>query len=157
MLRGRGRGASGASGTRAHVGMDGGSGLIREAVFTPANVNDTEVGDALVSGDEEGVYADKAYGSQERSTWLAAMGIEDGIMRRGNKHHPELPEAERRRNARLSWRSLARLLGVSPYRIREWRRGAVPASVHLFLLLTLAERLGSSRTLMCGERDAPDA
>ena len=89
-------------GYKAHVGMDGGSGLIREAVLTPANVTDTEVADALVSGDEEVVYADKAYGSQERSTRLALMGIEDGIMRRGNKHHPVLPEGERRRNARLS-------------------------------------------------------
>ena len=89
-------------GYKAHVGMDGGSGLIREAVFTPANVGDTEVADALVSGDEEVVYGDKAYGSQERSKRLALMGIEDGLMRRANKHHPVLPEAERRRNARLS-------------------------------------------------------
>lgn len=59
--------------------------------------------------------------------------------------------------SQLSWRSLARLLGVSPYRIREWRRGAVPASAHLFLLLILAERLGLLKTLMCGERDAPYA
>ncbi len=62
-----------------------------------------------------------------------------------------------RDESQLSWRSLARLLGVSPYRIREWRRGAVPASVHLFLLLTLAERLGLQETLMCAERDTPDA
>jgi len=57
----------------------------------------------------------------------------------------------------LSWRSLARLLGVSPYRIREWRRGAAPGSSQLFLLLTLAERLGLLETLMCAERDTPDA
>jgi len=59
--------------------------------------------------------------------------------------------------AGLSWRSLARLLGVSPYRVREWRRGAVPGSVHLFLLLTLAERLELLGALMCAERDNPDA
>ena len=46
-------------GYKAHIGMDAGSALIREAVLTPANVNDTEVADGLVSGDEEGVYADK--------------------------------------------------------------------------------------------------
>ncbi len=56
----------------------------------------------------------------------------------------------------LSWRSLAHLLGVSPYRIREWRRGAAPASVHLFLLLTLSNRLGLQETLMCSERDTPE-
>ena len=53
----------------------------------------------------------------------------------------------------LSWRSLARLLGVSPYRLREWRRGIVPDSTHLFFLLTLADRLGFRRILMCPERD----
>ena len=89
-------------GYKAHIGMDGGSGLIREAVLTPANVNDTEVADELVSGDEEAVYADKAYGAQERSEWLKSVRIKDRIMRRGNKHHPVLPYWERRRNALIS-------------------------------------------------------
>ena len=62
-----------------------------------------------------------------------------------------------REESELSWRSLARLLGMSPYRIREWRRGAVPGSAPLFLLLTLAGRLGLLETLMCAERDAPEA
>lgn len=89
-------------GYKAHIGMDGGSGLIREAVFTPANVNDTEVADELVGGDEEAVYADKAYGTQERSEWLKSVRIKDRIMRRGNKHHPVLAYWERRRNALIS-------------------------------------------------------
>ena len=89
-------------GYKAHIGMDAGSGLIREAVFTPANVNDTEVADELVSGDEAAVYADKAYGTKERSEWLKAMKIKDRTMRRGNKHHPELAHWERRRNALIS-------------------------------------------------------
>ena len=37
----------------------------------------------------------------------------------------------------MTWRSLARRLGVSPCRLREWRRGIVPASTHLFFLLAL--------------------
>ncbi len=89
-------------GYKAHVGLDAGSGLIREAVFTPANVNDTEVADDLVSGDEAAVYADKAYGTKERSEWLKSMRIKDRIMRRGDKHHPVLPPWERRRNALIS-------------------------------------------------------
>ena len=82
--------------------MDAGSGLIRAAVFTPANVNDTEVADELVSGDEDAVYADKAYGSNERSAWLASVEIKDRIMRRGDKHHPVLPYWERQRNKLIS-------------------------------------------------------
>ena len=89
-------------GYKAHIGMDAGSGLIREAVFTPANVNDTEVADSLVSGDEEAVYADKAYGSKQRSAWLKSIKIKDRIMRRADKHHPVLPPVEQRRNALIA-------------------------------------------------------
>ena len=89
-------------GYKAHIGLDAGSGLIREAVFTPANVNDTEVADALVSGDEKAVYADKAYMSKERSALLKSMRIKDRIMRRADKHHPVLPHWERRRNKLIS-------------------------------------------------------
>ena len=55
----------------------------------------------------------------------------------------------------MSWRSIARLLGVSPYRLREWRcSGVVPNSAHLFYLLTLAESMGlRDRVLMCPDRD----
>lgn len=58
----------------------------------------------------------------------------------------------------MSWRSMARALGVSPYRLREWRRkGIVPGSTHLFSLLTLAESLGlRDGVLMCAERDLPN-
>ena len=61
-----------------------------------------------------------------------------------------------RAEAGLTWRSLARCLGVSPYRIREWRRGTVPGSTHLFFLLTLADKLGLRGILMCPDMDMPE-
>ena len=42
----------------------------------------------------------------------------------------------------LSWRALARELGVNPYRLREWRRGVTPTTPHLLHLLGLAEQFG---------------
>ena len=72
-------------GYKMHIGMDAGSGPIRGVEFTPANVADTEVADALIMGDEEAVYADKAYESRERRERLRAQGVKDRIMHRGHK------------------------------------------------------------------------
>ena len=55
----------------------------------------------------------------------------------------------------LTVRALARLLGVSPHRVREWRRGVAPASRHLYLLLSIAERMGLRKMLMRPDRDLP--
>ena len=82
--------------------MDAGSGLIRGVEFTPANVADTEAADALIMGDEEAVYADKAYESKERRERLRAQGVKDWIMHRGHKHQTELWRWQRRRNGLLS-------------------------------------------------------
>ena len=59
----------------------------------------------------------------------------------------------------LSWKSLARLLGVRPYRLWQWReRGVAPSPAHLFLLLTIAESMGlRDGILMCPDRDMPAA
>ena len=89
-------------GFKAHVGVDQGSGLIRDALLTPANVNETVVADALIQGDEGAVYADAAYDTHARRAGLRARGIKDGIMHRANKHHPRLPRWQRRRNRAIA-------------------------------------------------------
>ena len=48
----------------------------------------------------------------------------------------------------LGPRPLGRLLRVSPYRVREWRRGVVPSWHNLSRLLTLAESMGLRDILM---------
>ena len=58
--------------------MDGVSGLIRGVELTPANVADTDVADALIMGDEDAVYADKAYESKERRKRLRLEPHKDG-------------------------------------------------------------------------------
>lgn len=75
-------------GYKMHVGVDEGSGLIRELEGTSADVNDCLVFKGLVSGDEQSVCADKAYGSQEHRTWLADNGIEDRLMHKAQKNRP---------------------------------------------------------------------
>lgn len=53
----------------------------------------------------------------------------------------------------LGPRPLGRLVGVSPYRIREWRRGVVPSWQYLSRLLTVAESMGLREILMCPDRE----
>ena len=75
--------------------------FIRRLLFTPANINESAVADRLICGDEQAVYADKAYDSHDRSARLGAMGITNHIMRRGHPKRP-LTEDEHVRNSRLA-------------------------------------------------------
>jgi transposase, IS5 family len=94
-------------GYKAHVGVDQGSGLIRAVVTTPANVNDTVPADLLIRGDEKAVLADGAYHTHAREAGLKARGIKPRLIRRPNKHHPQLPERLRRYNQLIARRRAA--------------------------------------------------
>lgn len=85
-------------GFKAHVAVDQGSGLVRSAQLTPANVNETMVADRLIQGDEKAVYADSAYDTKARRAALRARGVKDRIQHRPNKHHPVLPHWRKKRN-----------------------------------------------------------
>jgi IS5 family transposase len=89
-------------GYKAHVGVDQDSGLVRRLALTPASVNDTVMGDAMICGDEQALYADKAYDTHTRRAQLRARGIADGIMHRPNKHHPLLPAERAARNRAIA-------------------------------------------------------
>ena len=98
----RGRGTRSHFGYKVHLGVDEDTGLVRRAVLTPANVYESEVADALVSGDERAVYGDRAYESRRRRQWLRAQGINDRIMHRSHKHQQALPSWQQRRNALIA-------------------------------------------------------
>lgn len=85
-------------GFKAHVAVDQGSGLVRAAQLTPANVSETVMADGLVQGDERAVYADAAYDTKARRAALRSRGIKDRIQHRPNKHHPVLPRWKKKRN-----------------------------------------------------------
>lgn len=89
-------------GYKAHIGVDQDNTLIRGVEVSDASVTDTEMGDALINGDEEMVLGDQAYDSKERRAALKARHIRDGLMRRPNKHHPVLPPWPKRRNQLLA-------------------------------------------------------
>lgn len=133
------RGRQGYFGYKAHVAVDQGSSLIRGAELTTAKVSDTAVADRLVQGDERAVYADRAYDDKARRRRLKAAGIKDRIMHRANKHHPELPRLQRRRNQLISpiRAAVERTFGTlkRSYGYRRVRyRGLDRNGSHLFLL-----------------------
>jgi len=66
-------------GYKAHVAVDEGSGLVRQAEMTSANVHDSRLGEALIQGDEQGFFADRAYDSQALREAIERRGLVDGI------------------------------------------------------------------------------
>ena len=93
-----GRGAKAHFGYKVHLGVDAGSGLIRAACLTPAQIAESTVADTLILGDEAAVYADRAYESQQRRARLKAQGIKDRIMHRSHKCQARLPYWQGQRN-----------------------------------------------------------
>ena len=85
-------------GYKAHVGVDQDSGLIRRARLTPAKVNESEVADELICGDERAVYGDRAYELKTRRARLKAARIKDRIMHRSHKNQAALPRWQAARN-----------------------------------------------------------
>ena len=58
----------------------------------------------------------------------------------------------------MSRRTIARLLGVSLHRLKQWRnKGVTPSPAYLFLLLTIADEMGLRAGIpMCPDRDLPE-
>ena len=94
-------------GYKGHFAVDEGSGLIRDVIVTPANVNDTVVADRLLRGDEKVIWADAAYDTHARRARLKAQGKKARIARRPNKHHPQLPPRLKHYNRLIARRRAA--------------------------------------------------
>jgi IS5 family transposase len=145
-------GKSGSSyGYKAHVGVDQGTRLIRSAVFTPANVNETTVADALIRGDERAVYGDKAYAKQARRERLKAAGIKDRIMHKSWGGGPPLSYWQQRRNALIApiRASVETVFAVLKRRMayHHVRYIGLPKNAAHFVLLALAYNMRRAAAL----------
>ncbi len=117
-----GKGDDPTYGYKGHIGLDQGSELIREVEMTPANEHDGSQFEAMISGDEEVAYADKAYASQERSIWLQQHGIEDGILFKAARGRPLTPiQKSINRELTAVRRSVEHVFGTWK-RLYDWRR-----------------------------------
>jgi IS5 family transposase len=93
-------------GYKLHIAADSERRIVRAHRLTAANRNDCELGPDLVQPDGGAHYADKGYSSQPMRDQLRRLGLPDGVMRLGNKHHPDSPAARRRNRwiAGIRWR-----------------------------------------------------
>jgi IS5 family transposase len=104
-------------GYKMHLAVDQGSGLVRRAILTPANVSDKAPFLALVQGDEQAVYADKGYDGWWYRAELAARGIADGIMAGDYRRRPLAAEGHARNRAIAPLRRpIERIFGV----LKRW-------------------------------------
>jgi IS5 family transposase len=138
-------------GYKAHVAVDHGSGLVRQAILTPANVSDKTPFLDLVQGDEQAVFADRGYDGWWYRQELARRGIADGIMA-GSYWRRPLDAAGQVRNRALgrirapverTFAILKRWYGYRRVRYRSLRRNALQ-------LQLLAVALNLRRALALG-------
>jgi IS5 family transposase len=97
-------------GYKLHVGVDAGTGIVRRAKLTPANVNEITIGPELVAGDEASVWGDKAYVGPTMAGTITAAGAKNRVQRRNQKNR-RLRPSETRRNV-LIGRVRGRVEGV---------------------------------------------
>jgi IS5 family transposase len=79
-------------GMKAHVGTDTGKGLAHSVVVTDAGVYDSQVMDELLHGEEQAVYGDKAYASEDKKKEYEARGIKWCVHRKSCRHYQLTPE-----------------------------------------------------------------
>jgi transposase, IS5 family len=88
-------------GYKGHIGVDAESKIIRKRSFTPANVHDSRELENMISGDEQSVWADKAYPRQEDKRAARAKGIYYGILDKATRGK-KLSTKQHKRNRQKS-------------------------------------------------------
>jgi IS5 family transposase len=136
-------------GYKAHLAVDCESRLIRTAILTPANVNDANENHVydLIQGDEQILYADKAYDTGSMRWRLDHHGIANGILQKRWSSKP-LSKSAIAANIFLSKRRVAieslfgimkRSYGYARVRYRTLSRNAV--QLHLLCMALNMRRM----------------
>ncbi len=139
-------------GYKAHIAADSDSGLVTSNQTTPANVHDVNVGNNLLSGDEEAVYGDSGYlGLENHRNALSAKKYR--IMQRPSQI-AKLPEnqqkqAKQRQHTIASIRAKVEHVFATIKRLFGWRRtryrGIEKNAAKLNMLFALSNLWKASR------------
>ena len=92
------KGSNAYYGYKGHIGADEGSNIIRRVRFTTASVHDSQELDNLLCGDEQSVFADKAYANDSTKRTMRQDGIYYGILDKGRRGRPKLSGKQKKTN-----------------------------------------------------------
>ncbi|MBA4419500.1 MAG: IS5/IS1182 family transposase [Syntrophus sp. (in: bacteria)] len=125
-------------GYKAHIGTDAESQMIRAVEMTSASVHDSRLLEHMTIGDEQAIFADKAYANAKQKRQCRAIGLYYGILDKGYRNRP-LTSKQKKRNRRLSAiRSAVERVFGTIKRIYGYRRvryrGLAANNNHLHLL-----------------------
>ena len=139
-------------GYKSHIAVDSDSGLVTSNQTTPANVHDVNIGNNLLSGEEEAVYGDSGYlGLENHRNALSSKKYR--IMQRPSQID-KLPEnqqeqAKQRQHAIASVRAKVEHVFATIKRLFGWRRtryrGLEKNAAKLNMLLALSNLWKASR------------
>ena len=99
-------------GYKGHIAADQGSNIIRRRRFTTASVHDSREFDNLICGDEQSVFADKAYADYSRKRNMRKKGVYCGIMDKGRRGRPKLSKKQKKAN---NWKKRIRNAVERPF------------------------------------------
>lgn len=88
-------------GYKGHIGVDAGSKLIRKRSFTAAHVHDSQELENVLSGDEQSIWADKAYPKDQHKCIARTLGIYYGVLDK-KKKGKQLSTKQHQRNRQRS-------------------------------------------------------
>ena len=88
-------------GYKGHIATDT-NGIVKDYRFGPASEPDSKYFDELTQDEQIAVYGDSAYRSKERERQLENRGVFNGIIHGRVTGQGDLPQAQRRRNRKLS-------------------------------------------------------
>jgi len=120
-------------GYKAHVAVDDVHGLVQATVATGAEVHDSQVFGALLTGEETAVYGDKAYGSAANRQRLVQTGTKDCLLYKASKKTPLKPwqvwlnkvYGRTRQTIERTFAHWKGVLGLTRARYRGWAKNQV--------------------------------
>lgn len=95
------KGGESTFGYKVHIGVDLGSDLVKDVILTSAHVHDSTQFEHLLTGEEQSVFADKAYAKAERKRQLRADAVYPGILDKAHRNRP-LSATQKQGNKRKS-------------------------------------------------------